>query len=184
MAPDSNNQKLFAEGIKLHELGIHGDKNAVKKAYAIFKKIHELDPQDLVSEAYLGSVTSLLGRDSIDPNQKLKLALQGLKILDKVILKDPKNIEIRSTRAYVNLNLPELFFHRTASAIEDFNTLVSLYEHDNKAYTEEFYWQVLYDLGVAYKRLGKKEQCKAVWTKLSQVTKDPKIIERIKQEKL
>lgn len=184
MAPNSSNQKLFAEGVKLHQLGIEGDKNAVKKAYDIFKKINELDPQDLVSEAYLGSLTSLLGRDSIDPNQKLKLALQGLKILDKAILKDPRNIEIRSIRAYVNFNLPEMFFHRTASAIEDFNTLVSLYEHDNKVITEEFYCQILYDLGVAYKRLGKKEQTQGAWAKLSQVTKDPKIIERLKQEKL
>lgn len=184
MATDPNKQKLFAEGVKLHELGIQGDKNAVKKAYDIFKKLHETDPQDLVSEAYLGSVTSLLGRDSIDPNQKLKLALQGLKILDKVILKDPQNIEIRSIRAYVNFNLPEMFFHRTASAIEDFNTLISLYEHNNNTLTKEFYCQVLYDLGIAYKRLGKKEQTQGVWAKLSQVTKDPKIIERLKQEKL
>lgn len=184
MAPNPNNQKLFAEGVKLHQLGIQGDKNAVKKAYDIFKKIHELDPQDLVSEAYLGSLTSLLGRDSIDPNQKLKLALQGLKILDKVIINDPRNIETRSIRAYVNFNLPEMFFHRTASAIEDFNTLVSLYEHDNLVFTQEFYWQVLYDLGVAYKRLGKKEQTQGVWAKLLKVTKDPQIIERLKQEKI
>jgi tetratricopeptide (TPR) repeat protein len=183
MPTDSNTQKLLTEGVKLHELGIQGDKNAVKKAYDIFKKLNESDPQNLVVEAYLGSVTSLLGRDSVDPNQKLKLALQGLKILDKVISKDPNNIETRSIRAYVNFNLPEMFFHRTASAIEDFKSLIYLYEHDNKALSEEFYWQILYDLGVAYKRLGKKENTQDVWAKLLKVTKNPKILERLKNEK-
>lgn len=180
---NQDKQKLFSEGVKLHELGIKGDKNAVKKAYEIFKKIHEMDPQDFVAEAYLGSVTSLTGRDSIDPNQKLRLALQGLKILDKVISKDPQNIEIRSIRAYVNFNLPEMFFHRTASAIEDFNVLITRYEKEKTVFKEEFYWQILYDLGVSYKRLGKKDQFKEVWTKLAKISKDPKHLERINEEK-
>jgi tetratricopeptide (TPR) repeat protein len=182
MANDSNHQKLFAEGVKLHELGIQGNKDAVRKAHEIFKKLHKSDSEDLVAEAYLGSTTSLLGRDSIDPNEKLKLALQGLKILDKVISKDPQNIETRSIRAYVNFNLPEIFFHRTSSAIDDFNTLISRYEQENKAFSEEFYCQILYDLGVAFKRIGKKEQMNNVWTKLLKVTKDPKVLEKIRLE--
>ncbi|MEL1133938.1 hypothetical protein AAC978_02050 [Desulfitobacterium sp. THU1] len=182
MTNDPNHQQLFSNGVKLHELGIAGDKYAVKKAYEIFEKLHRADPQSLLVEAYLGSSTALLGRDSIDPNQKLKLALSGMKMLDKVIAKDPQNIETRSIRAYVNFNLPEMVFHRTGSAIEDFNTLITRYEHDKKAISEVFYHQLLYDLGVAYKRVGKKEQTKAVWAKLSQITKDPIILEKITRE--
>ncbi|AGA70454.1 hypothetical protein Desdi_3049 [Desulfitobacterium dichloroeliminans LMG P-21439] len=182
MTNDPSYQKLFSDGVKLHELGIAGDKNAVKKACDIFAKLHKADPQDHLAEAYFGSSTALLGRDSIDPNQKLKLTLRGIKMLDKVIAKDPQNIETRSIRAYVNFNLPEMVFHRTGSAVEDFNTLITMYEHDKKAISEDFYHQVLYDLGVAYKRVGKIEQMKTVWAKLSQMTKDPIILKKIAQE--
>jgi tetratricopeptide (TPR) repeat protein len=182
-SPNLNKQELFSEGVKLHERAIDGDKNAVKQAYELFKRIHELDPQDLLAEAYLGSLTSLLGRDGIDPNERLNLALKGVKILDGVIAKEPENIEIRSLRAYVNFNLPEMFFHRTAAAIKDFEYLLSRYEQNKNVFAEEFYWQVLFDLGLAYKRLDKKNEATLIWNKLLQVTTDPKYKKLVSQEK-
>ncbi|TGE32136.1 hypothetical protein [Desulfosporosinus sp. Sb-LF] len=174
-------KELWLIGVKCHELALKGDKEATKKAYESFKEIHKLDPKNNLAEAYLGSATSLLGRDSIDPNLKLKLVLQGLKTLDSVVLKEKENIQIRSLRAYVGFNLPEMFFHRTASAVEDFKYLLARYEQDKGVFTEKFYWQILCDLGVAYKRLGRKNEAIAIWDKLLQVTSDPKYKDLIKK---
>lgn len=181
MNKPSNKQELWSLGVQCHELALKGDKGAVKKAYESFKEIHKLDPQDHLAEAYLGSVTTLLGRDAIDPNEKLRFVLQGLKTMDGVVLKEPENIKIRSLRAYVSFNLPEMFFHRTASAIGDFNYLVSCYEQDKNVFSEKFYWQVLFDLGVAYRRLERKSEAKVTWDKLLKITNDPKYKKLISQ---
>jgi hypothetical protein len=167
-------------GVENHELALKGDKEATKKAYGFFREICKLDPEDQLAAAYLGSVISLLGRDSRDPNERIKLVLQGLKTLDGAVSKKPGNPEIRSLRGYVCFNLPEMFFHRTATAVEDFKTLILHYERDNNILKEEFYWQVLYDLGVAYKRLGRKSEAKVTWDNLLLITTDPKYKELIK----
>lgn len=177
----SPSQELWSIGVKYHELALKGDKGATKKAYESFQEILKLDPQNPLAEAYLGSATSLLGRDTIDPNVKLKLVLQGLKAMDGAVQKEKENIEIRSIRAYVGFNLPEMFFHRTASAVEDFKYLVLRYEQDTGVFSEKFYWQILYDLGVAYKRLGRKNEAIVIWDKLLQVTNDPKYKDLIKK---
>ncbi|MDP4160073.1 MAG: hypothetical protein Q8911_09995 [Bacillota bacterium] len=176
----SSKQELWSMSVKYHELALNGDKEATKKAYELFKQIHELAPQDQRAAAYLGSATALLGKNAIDPNERLKLVLKGLKTLDNAVTKDPEDIEIRTLRAYVSFNLPEMFFHRTTSAVGDFKHLVLRYEQDKSIFTENFYWQILYDLGVAYKRLGKKNEAKETWDNLLQVTNDPKYKDLIK----
>lgn len=164
----------FEELVKYHNLGVDGDKEAVKKAYDIAKRLYEKDSKNASVEAYYGSVTSLLGRDAIDPSERMKLAIQGVKILDSAVLHDPQNIDIRVLRGYVCYRLPELFFHKTSHAIDDFKYLVSRYEQDNSSLKQEFYWQLLYDLGLAYKTVNKTSDYEKTWKKLSSVSTDPK----------
>lgn len=176
------NDKIFAEAVKLHNLGVDGDKEAVIKVYKLFEKMYEEDPDNHLVAAYYGSVTTLLGRDAIDPAEKFQKALKGNKILDRAVASDPNNHEIRILRGYVSYRLPEMYFHRTATAVEDFNYLVSSYEQDNSVFSREFYWQLLFDLGAAYKTLGQKQEAESTWTKLLSSTTDPKYKELVKQE--
>lgn len=164
----------FDELVKYHNLGVDGDKEAVKRAYDLAKKMYETDSKNHLAEAYYGSATSLLGRDAIDPGERMKLAMQGLKILDNAVLQDSQNIDIRVLRAYVSYRLPEMFFHRTFHAIDDFKYLVSRYEQGNSSIKQEFYWQLLYDLGLAYKTVNKTGDYEKTWRKLSDVSTDPK----------
>jgi tetratricopeptide (TPR) repeat protein len=175
-------EPLFAEAVRLHQRGIEGDKGAVRKAYKLLKKIRNMNPQNNLIEAYYGSVTTLLGRDASDLMEKFQKAMSGLKILDEVVSKEPDNIEIHTIRAYVCYNLPEVYFHRTSTAIEDFNYLISRYDQNPNVFTQEFYWKLLYDLGVAYKRLERHDEAKSTWEKLLSQTTDPKYQELLTQE--
>lgn len=160
-------QALLDEAIQLHQKGTGGDKDAVKKAYDLLKRLHEQEPENSLVEAYLGSAISLLGRDAISPNERFKLAIKGVKMLDKAIAKDPENIDIRSLRAYVSFRLPEMYFHRTEKAIEDFEYLISRYEQDQDIFSQEYYQQLLRDLETAYENMGRKQQAQLIRKKLS-----------------
>lgn len=172
-----NTQKINSELLnieKLHDMGVKGNKEAVKSAYELSKKLYNENPNNYVIQAYVGSTTALLGRDAIDQGERIKLAVQGVKILDMAINNDPNNINIRTLRGYVCYRLPEMFFHKTSTAIEDFKYLVSRYEADNSILKQEFYWQILYDLGLAYKNIINHKECDKVWDKLLADTSEPK----------
>jgi tetratricopeptide (TPR) repeat protein len=176
-----NDDLLFTEACKQHELGVGGDKEAVKKSHDLFKKLYDKDNKNNLIAAYLGSATSLMGRDAIDPNQRLKLALKGLKMLDNAVKQEEENIEIRNLRANVCFRLPEMYFHRTGTAVEDFSYLASRYEQDNSVFDEERYWQVLLNLGSAYKELNQMQNAQSIWSKLAAVTNSSKYMMLLRQ---
>lgn len=173
---------LLIQAIEQHRRGVEGDKEAVQRAYELLERARSLEPENLLAEAYYGSTTALIGRDAIDPMERIKKATGGLKILDKVVSKDPKNIDIRILRAYVSYRLPENFFHRTATAVEDFNYLTIRYELDSGLFSDGFYEQLLYDLGMCYKRLERKREAEETWQKLLSKTKNNKYIDLLRQE--
>lgn len=173
---------LFTEAVNLHNIGVEGDKEAVKRAYSMFKQICADNPNNCLAEAYLGSTTALLGRDEIDPNKRFKLALDGLKIMDRTVSKESDNIEIRILRGFVCHRLPEMYFHRLATAIDDFSYVVSRYEKNKKVLPRDFYCKILYELGFDYKELDRLEEAHSIWKKLLSVAGDSKYTELLKQE--
>ncbi|MDP4160129.1 MAG: hypothetical protein Q8911_10280, partial [Bacillota bacterium] len=172
----------YFEAVNLYRLGLAGDKEAVAKAYELLKTILQKDPDNHLAQAYLGSVTSLLGRDGNDQNERFKFAIKGLKILDRVVSFVPDNIEIRGLRAFLCGKLPEQYFHRSETAIEDFSFLVARYDEDNSLFPKEFYCQLLLELGLAYNRLDKKKEAESTCRKLLSITDDPKYEALVKQE--
>lgn len=174
--------KSFDEAVNLHKLGVEGDKEAVRKAYRLFKEIWSENPDNHLVEAYLGSTTALLGRDDPNLNEKFKLAIDGLKLLDSAVSKEPKNLEIRTLRGHVCFNLPDLYFHRLTTAVEDFEFLISRYSRNKKALSRDFYIKTIFDLGSAYKQLGRSEEAKTTWKKLLTLTKDNKYLNLLRQE--
>jgi tetratricopeptide (TPR) repeat protein len=172
----------FVRGVQLHDQAVNGDQEATRKAYDLLKAAHLAHPGDPVAQAYFGSVTALRGRDAIGQDDRFSLGLRGVKILDQAVAAALDNVTVRTLRGYVCFRLPELYFHRTSTAVEDFRHLVNLYEKKRNLFSEGFYWQILYDLGKAHQILGQKAEAAAVWTKLLSVTPDPKYRELVKAE--
>ncbi|HHW39886.1 MAG TPA: tetratricopeptide repeat protein [Syntrophomonadaceae bacterium] len=175
-------EELFAEAVELHRRGIQGDKEAVAKAYELLVKVKELLPDNNLVEAYYGSTVTLLGRDAVDPIERFKKAVRGLKILDGAVSRDPENIEVRILRGNVCYRLPETYFHRTATAVEDFSYLVSRYEQDPSLFSQDYYFQLLYDLGAAYKNLGRNQEADSAWQKLLSAAGETKYRELLSRE--
>jgi len=172
---------FFAEAVKLFNLGVEGDKEAVQQAHEIFKEIWSENPDNHLAEAYLGSTTALLGRDHPNLNEKFRLAIEGLKLLDSAVSEEPKNTEIRTLRGHVCFNLPDMYFHRLITAAEDFEFLTSCYQRNKKVFSKDFYIKTLFDLGSAYKQLGRKKEADATWEKIL-LTRDPKYLNLLRQE--
>jgi len=185
-APDTtgieDQEQQLDKARKSYDLGVAGDKKAVAEAYQLFKKLHLENPQNSDIEAYYGGVTCLLGRDEINPIERFNKVREGLKILDRVVRNFPDNIQARMLRSRVCARLPEMYFHRTATAIEDFNHLVSLYEKDNSTFPPETYRQLLYDLDEARKSLGRTPKANSAPAKLPAEVAKPKHREPIERE--
>ncbi|HYH03793.1 MAG TPA: hypothetical protein VEC37_11860 [Bacillota bacterium] len=148
---------------QIHELlqrGIEGDQEAVRTAYESLTGLRQIYPGDQLIEAYYGSILTLMGRDAVDPMQRLQYVRQGLKVLDEAVKNDPDQVMIRSLRGYVCFRLPEVFFHRTGTSVEDFSYLVARYEREPGVISEEFYNRLLKDLASANKTLSKSEKAK------------------------
>lgn len=173
---------LLAKAKEQHQQGINGDKNAVKEAFCLLERIRLLDPGNHLAEAYYGSATALLGRDATDTQERTEKAKAGLKILDNAVSHEPDNIEIRTLRGYVSFRLPHVYFRRTKTAIEDFEYLVSHFEQNPNLFIDEFYYQLLYDLGVAYKTLSQDQDAETTWKKLLEKTSNPKYRDLISQK--
>lgn len=184
--PDSGQswESLFSEAVIQHQQGIQGDKQAVKKAYELLDQIRKMVPGNNLVQAYYGSATALRGRDSRDTSLRFRRAIKGLKMLDESVSKEPDNVEIRILRAYVSFKLPEMYFHRSATAVEDFSYLASRFEQDSSIFPQELYWKILFDLGSAYKKLEKYREAQSVWKKLLKHTTDAKYEELVKQEEM
>ncbi|MCM3163870.1 hypothetical protein [Metabacillus litoralis] len=151
-------QSPLEEAIKDHDAGIKGNKLAVKKAYASLKELAKKQPKNLEIKAYYGSATTLLARDANSVTDKMKYALEGLKQLDEVVETSPDLILARFLRGNVCYRLPELYFQRTSTAIEDFSYLVTAFEGDSSILSEAEYTEVLKNLVEAYKRTNQLEK--------------------------
>lgn len=167
-----NFDEVFREAANLYMLGVGGDKQAVKDAIDLLKKLHSHEPENHVVEAYLGSALALIGRDAVSPIEKFKNTNNGLKMLDHAVISEPDNIEIRNLRANVSFKLPEMYFHRTSVAIEDFLYIASRYEEDDTVFSPNLYFQTLFNIGSAFKTLGYTQDAHSAWDKLFSVTTD------------
>ncbi|MEW6624053.1 MAG: hypothetical protein AB1420_13145 [Bacillota bacterium] len=122
----------------------------------------------------------------------MQKANEGLARLDSAVNKAPDNVQFGILRANVCYRLPEAFFHRMATAIEDFRYLAQRYEQDNTVFSEEYYKQILdyinkpvplrvinrpvsrhaifliklFNLAIIYRRLGMEKEVKAALEKL------------------
>jgi tetratricopeptide (TPR) repeat protein len=168
-------QTLFTEGKRLHELATAGDKKASQWAHDLWKRAYQAYSNDPVATAYYGSSIALLGLNSVEPQRMFESIFQGLKLINTAVDLDPDNIEVRLVRAYLLYSLPESMFHMTEKAISDFEYVITEYrKKTDTTITEKLYHQILYDLGMAYRRIGSGWKAIGVWQTLLNESSDPK----------
>lgn len=174
---------LLAKTVELYLKGIEGDMEAVDGWQELSKRIILMVPENNLLKAYLGSTIALLSMGTLNTKERFNKAVKNLEMLDLAISVEPDNIEMRTLRAYVSYCLPETIFQRTDTAVEDFNYLAARYEKEPTIFSREFYWQVLYDLGEAYRRMEQKGEMLTVWDNLLSMKSDLKFSKMI-QDKL
>ncbi|HHU33526.1 MAG: tetratricopeptide repeat protein [Zhaonellaceae bacterium] len=166
-------ETLVNEGKKIYAKVRTGSPQDRLKAFNFLREAHETIPEDNTIAAYYADCLIRMGMESNDMGSMFPNLFKGMKILNKALESEPENIELRFLRGYLAFRLPEAFFHRTATAKEDFEYLISRYEEDNGVFSSETYWQVLYDLALVYKRLNMEEEFKVALGKLQ--TKNSKL---------
>lgn len=175
-------ESQYAHALDLHRQGVEGDAEAVRECVAAFKKLRNMQPDNNLIDAYFGSATSLLGRDENNPMERMKKANKGLKILDRAVAREPGNTEIRVLRFNVCYRLPEPIFQRGATVVEDLLYLIERYEEDPSLFSRDYYFHILYTLGMAYKNINQNEEAENTWRRLMALEPDEKHIKLLRKE--
>ncbi len=176
-------KKEFEKAVHLHQLAINGDKQAAKQAYDLLKKIRLQTVNNALVDAYFGSSSALIARDHPDLMEKMNLAKRGLKALDNAVKADPNNVEIRILRGNVAYRLPEMYFRRTKTAIEDFQFLVDGYEGKKNKISKNQYCEFLLNLGNSYQVIGESQKADTTWDKLLKInsSKFKKLVDELRK---
>lgn len=120
---DPDNTEILLRLVRAyHEAGGNGDRAAVKKAESYLERMIELNPENGLVLVYHGSVLTMRARDAAEDWDRMEFMQKGLARLDKGVLFEPKNPEVRLIRGINYTNLPEMF-GRLSIAIEDFRTI-------------------------------------------------------------
>lgn len=163
----------FSDGFSLYERALKGDPQAATKAADYFEEIAAQNPGNILLQAIYQDCLSLVGRFSTDNFKIFGSAIKGTKALDALLEENRDSIELRFIRAYHSYRLPEAFFNRSKKAIEDFKYLAKRFEEDPSIFPQDSYWQLLLDLGMAYKRIGMDREASMAWEKLWDSNPEP-----------
>jgi hypothetical protein len=164
----------------LYKEGVEGNQAAVQEANQLLEQLRLDYPDHPLAEAYHGGIMILIARDKTNPLERLRWAKNGLKLLDKAVAAAPHDIIIRSVRGRSAYRLPEKYFQRTRTVIEDYTFLLN----------QEVQLEVIgidksrltYELGEAYRRIGRNGDAANCWTKLEQETQDPEFRQLLRQK--
>jgi tetratricopeptide (TPR) repeat protein len=159
----------------LYKEGAKGNVTAVQGANQLLEQLRLDYPDHPLAEAYHGSIMLLIARDKTNPLERLKWAKNGLRLLDKAAAAAPQDSRIRYLRGRSAYRLPEKYFQRTRTVIEDYSFLIDqelLQEGHLRAMGID-YSKLTYELGEAFRRIGRNEDAAKCWKKLEQQTQDP-----------
>lgn len=168
----------FADAVRLHEEGRAGNKEAVRKARAELQSLYELHPEDANVKAYYGSALTLAARDFANSFERLRLAKQGLSLLDEAVAGDPNNRLFRMMRGKIAYRLPEAIFHRTETAIKDFAVLIDAEMQRPGTLDAATYATLVYELGDAYSRTKRSAEARVCWKHLKNISNDPALLSK------
>jgi tetratricopeptide (TPR) repeat protein len=170
-------KSLYTEGAK-------GNVTAVQEANLLLGRLRLDYPDHPLAEAYHGSIKLLIARDKTNPLERFKWAKNGLKLLDKAVSAAPHDSRVRYLRGRSAYRLPEKYFQRTRTVIEDYCFLIDqeLLQEGHLGAMGISYSKLTYELGEAYRRIGRNEAAARCWKKLEQQTQDPEFRELLRQK--
>jgi tetratricopeptide (TPR) repeat protein len=172
----------LAKITSLYKEGAKGNASAVQEANQLSERLRHEYPDHPLAEAYHGSIMLLIARDKSNPLERLKWAKNGLKLLDKAVAATPNDSRIRYLRGRSSYRLPEKYFQRTQTVIEDYTFLIDRESLQEGILKDNDYARITYELGEAYRRIGRNEDAAKSWTKLEQQTQDPEFRLLLKQK--
>ncbi|WP_227793242.1 hypothetical protein [Paenibacillus guangzhouensis] len=155
--------------IQLYIDGAAGNVTAVQEAHRFLEQLRVDYPDHPLVDAYYGSTMILIARDKTKGSEKLKWSTNGLKVLDNAVSADPHNSTIRLLRGKSSYNLPEEYFQRAKTVIEDFTFLLNT-QSDTLDTDEQL--QLIYELGEAYARIGRNQDAAAHFRRLENQTQN------------
>ena len=159
-------KKSLEEIVDLHFRTFTGDSSDLLQAYESIQEAYDENPDDPVIAAFYADYLSLTGRDSADAASIFGNAIKAIRKFDELVEKNPDILEVRLLRACHSYRLPDAFFKRMTSAVNDFEYLIEAYENGGCALSREMYFKLLFILGKAYWQLGLKDETDRVWKKL------------------
>lgn len=76
------------------------------KADQLYKKLKSIKSPDALTLAYLGSVEAIKGKHAWSPVNKLSYLKKGFSTIDKAVIKDPNQLEVRFLRFSLQYYVP------------------------------------------------------------------------------
>ncbi len=159
--------------ISLHKEAVEGNEKAVQDLHQMLERVRSNYSNIPLLDAYHGSTMILIARDKTNPLDKLRWSKSGLKLLDEAVSSAPQNIMVRLLRGKAAYQLPEKHFHRAQTAIEDYTFLIERQIHGEGFLNIKRYWQLIYELGNVYHRIGQNQHASLCWLRLKNETQDP-----------
>jgi len=171
-------------GIAYHNLAVLGNRGVAKRSVRYLKKLRNTLPGDIETLAYLGSATTILGRDSFNPINKIRYVSKGTKLIDKAIKNEPNNIVMRILRISNSRALPG-FFGRYKFVEKDLEFLLEFAEKEPLLFPSGLLANIYYLKGEVLKDKGKISSAQEFWRKAVEVSPESpsgkKASERLKK---
>nr|WP_294898274.1 hypothetical protein [uncultured Pedobacter sp.] len=95
------------------------------KADELYKELKAVKNPDALTLAYLGSVEAIQGKHAWNPINKMSYLKQGFSTIDKAVLKDPNQLEVRFLRFSLQYYVPA-FLGYSKNLMVDKNKIVAL----------------------------------------------------------
>jgi tetratricopeptide (TPR) repeat protein len=168
------NIEIFLEQVtSLRKDALGGNKKAVQDMQQLLERARADYPGHPLVDAYYGLTMILIAKDKTSPLGKLKGTKAGLKILDEAVSAAPQDGRIRLLRGRAAYRLPEKYFQRSQTVIDDYTFLIDREMHEEGFLKTENYLQLLYELGEVYCRIGRNQAAIICWKRLKNETQDP-----------
>lgn len=174
----SNPALLKQIGLCYHSLGASGDADAVVKAAEFFQKALDLNPNDNVVRAWLGSSVAMRARDAW-MFDKMTYSKKGIYLLDMAVSSDPKNVDVRLIRGNTYLMMPS-FIGKDEIAIEDFEFIAQRLKEENASENKK--QEIYYKLGLIYKKTKNIEKARSSFKDAITLSPNSEIARQIEKD--
>ncbi len=128
LAPLRTRADERAEAFQAFQAGLAGDARAAAFALARYQELSKAAPDDPVLLAYAGSAATIVGRDTAEVGEALKITEEGLARVDRAVARlgpahdapgpngMPARLETYLVAAGTYLGVPDEVFHRRGDA--------------------------------------------------------------------